>query len=458
MQGRFDSRVMRWSLGAVVCAFLSTTLSHGAQAEASAPADVLALMERVADHQLHQPVAFDIFSQRAGEPRWEITRVGWDGTILVRRPCLPRPLPTGLPDTWVRLMRLERDDVSFVELPEAAQAAWRQETGLSEANVTLIQMLDGATRGWEMGVLYHGLLALTEVSAKPVYRDALRVMGEANGWRLGDRIHHADDHVVGYLYLACHTWEPQVERLAGVQSRFDWIMAHKPGQPMTIEHGQERWTWCDALFMAPPVWARLSRITGDQRYVNFMDTEWWSVVDHLFSPEDNLFFRDATFFDRREANGSKVFWSRGNGWVVAGLVRVLDELPADYPARSRYVALFRAMVERIASLQPEDGLWRSSLLDPSRYPGPEVSGSALFCYALAWGVNRGLLDRAVYREPIMAAWAALVRHVRTDGHLGHIQQPAAQPGSAGATSTAPYGVGAFLLAGAEVHQLLSTHP
>lgn len=458
MHARLGVRIVRWSLSVGICACLSAGISRAAQAEAIAPAEVLALMERVADHQLHHPVSFDIFSQREAEPRWEITRVGWDGTILVRRPCLPRPLPTGLPDSWVRLMRLERDDVSFGELPEATQAAWRQETGLTEANVTLIQMLDGATRGWEMGVLYHGLLALAEVSGKPVYREALRVIGEANGWRLGERVHHADDHVVGYLYLACHDWDPQVERLAGVQSRFDWIMAHPPNQRMTIEEGQERWTWCDALFMAPPVWALLSRVTGDERYVSFMDTEWWSVVDHLYSPEDNLFFRDATFFDRREPNGAKVFWSRGNGWVLAGLARVLDELPADYPARSRYVALFRTMAERIVSLQPEDGLWRSSLLDPSRYPGPEVSGSAFFCYALAWGVNRGLLDRADYHEPVMAAWAALERHVRSDGHLGYIQQPAAQPGSAGVTSTAPYGVGAFLLAGAEVHRLLSKTP
>ena len=158
-------RLRFWSVG--ICACLSAGISRGAQAEAIAPAEVLALMVRVADRQLHYPVAFDIFSQSEAESRWEITRVGWDGTILVRRPCLPRPLPTGLPDSWVRLMRLERDDVSFVELPEAVQAAWRQETGLTKANVTLIQMLDGATRGWEMGVLYHGLLALAEASGKP---------------------------------------------------------------------------------------------------------------------------------------------------------------------------------------------------------------------------------------------------------------------------------------------------
>ena len=417
--------------------------------------DVLNVMERAADWQLAHPVSFDVFSETATGGGWELTRVGWDGTLLSRRTCAVRPEPTGLPAPWLRLARLERGDVSFSEMPVAAQAAWLKETAQPASAVTLIQMHDGATRGWEMGVLYQGLLALESLSRKPVYTVALRHIGQANAWRLGERIHHADDHVVGYLYLAFFERERAAEQLAGVQSRLDWIVRHPPSHRMDIAAGQERWTWCDALFMAPPVWARLARLTGNPSYLAHMDREWWATTDHLYSPKERLFFRDASFLDRREANGAPVFWSRGNGWVLAGLARVLDEMPADFPSRGRYVELFREMAGRIASLQHEDGMWRSSLLDPSAYPEPEVSSSAFFCYALAWGLNQGLLAEEEVRPVVLRTWHALSRRVGPDGHLGYIQLPSARPGSATERSTAPYGVGAFLLAGAEMHRLLS---
>jgi rhamnogalacturonyl hydrolase YesR len=415
---------------------------------------VLTVMERAADWQLAHPVSFDVFSERPEVGGWELTRISWEGTVLSRRPCAVRPDPAGLPEPWLRLARLERDDVSFSEMPAAVQAAWLQETGLSASLVTLIQMHDGSTRGWEMGVLYHGLLALEALSPKPVYGAALRHLAQANAWRLGERIHHADDHVVGYLYLALYERERVPEQLAGVQSRFDWILRHPPTHRMDIGAGQERWTWCDALFMSPPVWARLARLTGDPAYLAHLDREWWATTGHLYSPRENLFFRDASFLARREANGAPVFWSRGNGWVLAGLARVLDELPADAPSRGRYVELFQAMAGRIAPLQHEDGLWRSSLLDPAAYPEPEVSSSAFFCYALAWGINRGLLPADTVQPAVLRAWSALAARVGPEGHLGYIQLPSARPGSATAQATAPYGVGAFLLAGAEVHQLL----
>ncbi len=427
----------------------------GSSAAEPAPAGIVRIMERVADWQLANPIGFDIYSQRPGDKRQQLTRVGWNGAILR---SLTRGAPeqsSPLPAAWLQLARAERDDITFCALPDAARNAWLDKTGCAPADITRIQMLDGSTRGWEMGALYHGLLALDTVSTNKTYRAALRAIGEANDWRLGERVYHADDHIVGYAWLAFYEETRAPLIITGVQSRFDWIMSHPDAQPMTIKSGQQRWTWCDALFMAPPVWARLARMTGDRAYLDYMDREWWAVAAHLYASDEHLFFRDATFFDRREANGAKIFWSRGNGWVLAALARVLDEMPADYPTRQKYIALYRDMAARIAALQPADGLWRSSLLDPAAYPGPEVSSSAFFCYAFAWGINRGHLDRARYAPLVLKTWNALVACVQPDGHLGFIQQPGAAPGNAGADSTAPYGVGAFLLAGAEVHKLVS---
>ncbi len=156
----------------------------------------------------------------------------------------------------------------------------------------------------------------------------------------------------------------------------------------------------------------------------------------------------------REQNGQKVFWSRGNGWVIAGLVRVLEHLPHDYPNFQRYLDLFLEMSETISSIQQTDGFWKVSLLDPESFPGGETSGSALFCYALAWGINHGYLPEDRYLPIVLKSWKALSGAVNTSGKLGWVQPMGVDPQLTQYKYTDVFGVGAFLLAGSEVVRLL----
>ena len=205
--------------------------------------------------------------------------------------------------------------------------------------------------------------------------------------------------------------------------------------------------------MAPPAWIRLWAATGSTAYLDFAVARWWVTSDYLYDKEEHLYFRDSSYFDRREQNGRKVFWSRGNGWVMAGLVRMLQFLPGDHPARPRFVAQYREMAEKILSCQQADGFWRASLLDPASYPMQETSGTGFYCYALAWGARAGLLDRARFAPAVRRAWTALASCVNAEGKLTHVQPVGATPVTFDAGSTEPYGVGAFLLAGSEVRRL-----
>jgi rhamnogalacturonyl hydrolase YesR len=312
--------------------------------------------------------------------------------------------------------------------------------------------------GWVQAAGYAGMMALAGISGDTKYRDAMLAMGETNGWQPGARMYHADDQCVGQTYAELYFRHRDPKMIAPMRERFDAILAKPSAAPsldfaLPDKKALEQWSWCDSLFMAPPTWLRLYAATDDQRYLDFAVTNWWRTTDYLYDKDEHLFFRDSSYFKKTEANGKKVFWGRGNGWVMGGLVRMLQYLPANHPDRPRFEQLFNDMAEKILTCQQPDGLWRASLLDPRSYPLKETSGSSFYTYALAWGVNQGLLDRAKFEPAVRKAWTALVSCVEADGELTHVQPVGSDPKKYADDSTAPYGVGAFLLAGSEVYRL-----
>jgi rhamnogalacturonyl hydrolase YesR len=316
------------------------------------------------------------------------------------------------------------------------------------------------SRSWQQGAFWVGMTHFADVSGEKRFIGAILDMGKANAWTPGPRPYHADDHVIGQSYLWAAKHGAGAEALAPLRATFDSILAnpavaHLSFVPATNYESTvclRRWCWCDALFMSPPAWVELSKQTGDPRYTEFAMAEFWATTDFLFDPAEKLFFRDSRFFERRDDQGRKQFWSRGNGWVFAGIANILDVLPKDSPHRPRMERLFRDMAVRLKTLQKTDGYWPPSLLAPENSPA-ETSGTGFYVYGLAWGVNRGLLDAAEYRSSIDLGWAALTRAVAKDGRLGWVQQVSDRPDSVAETDTQYYGVGAFLLAASEVAAL-----
>ena len=300
---------------------------------------------------------------------------------------------------------------------------------------------------WTFAALYDGLLAASKTTGDRRYHDRVLEVAEENHWTLGPRFAHADDEAIGLTYLTYYAEQRDQDRLTPTREELDRLLA-RPDDPET-----NLWWWCDALYMAPPVLAQLSIATGDSNYLKFMDHEWWLTSAALYDPNEHLYFRDKRFLTQHEANGQKIFWSRGNGWVLAALALVLQRMPEQFPDRDKYVTQYREMAERVAGLQQSDGLWRASLLDPEAYPTPEISGSAFFTYAMAWGINTGLLDRKKYTPVVTRAWAGLLTHVYENGRLGSIQPIGGEPGKYKPSSSYVYGVGAFLLAGSELSNL-----
>lgn len=316
-------------------------------------------------------------------------------------------------------------------------------------------MKRGKDDDWTYGALYTGMMALSQIADSTKYHDAMVEMGRRHGWKPASRVYHADDHCVCQTYLELYLQDRDPAMLGPTRERFDHILSHPSTNSLqfTTKGATDRWSWCDALFMGPPTWLRLYSATGDRRYLDFMDREWRATSDYLYDAEEHLYFRDSTYFEKREANGKKIFWSRGNGWVMAGLARVLQVVPPEHPQRKVYEQQFKEMAASILKVQQPDGLWRSSLLDPESYPLKETSGSGFYTFALAWGVNRGLLDRVRFEPAVRKGWQALVECVTPEGKLEHVQPIGADPKKFDPAHSDVYGVGAFLLAGSEVYRL-----
>jgi rhamnogalacturonyl hydrolase YesR len=308
---------------------------------------------------------------------------------------------------------------------------------------------------WIWATMYAGYAEFAAVSKRGAeYIDAAMAMGKKCAWTppLDPKApFHADNLAIGQTILDLHAINPNAVPLDPLKSRVDSLIAElnaKAGDPNHLT-----WWWCDALFMAPSVLARLSEVTGDPKYLDAMDKEWDKVAALLYDKEENLYIRDKRYIGSKTKNGKKVFWARGNGWVAMGLARVLQAMPRDYPARSKYEAVFRDLMAKIASVQSQDGSWRTSLIDPDEYPNSEASGTAFFNYAMAWGINHGYLEREKYLPVVAKAWSALLAMRRADGQLGYVQSVDDKPGQSFANGTQLYASGGFLLAALELQKL-----
>lgn len=311
---------------------------------------------------------------------------------------------------------------------------------------------------WTNGAFYAGLYAAWETTGSRKIYKAMVDMGEQNEWKPGPRLHHADDHVICQTYMDLYRKEKKEYMIKPFVEMMDKFMS----TPYPVKDIQRvTWWWCDALFMAPPAYVKLGVTLKDNKYLELNDKLFAECYDLLYDKEESLYARDIRYKWNepgievlKESNGKKIFWSRGNGWVLAGLVRVLQELPADYPKRSFYEKNFKEMAARIITLQQPDGLWRASLLDPGAYPGGEASGSGFFCYAIAWGINNGVLDKSTYLPVVEKAWVGLNSLIQPDGRVGWTQPIGADPRkNFSSESWEVYGTGAFLLAGSEVIKL-----
>ncbi len=312
---------------------------------------------------------------------------------------------------------------------------------------------------WTRAVYFEGLMALHSIYPDNRYLDYAHDWANGFGWgmrRDNTTTRNADNYCCAQTYIDLYRLTPEPRMLTKTKALANMLV----NTPRKSD-----WTWIDAIQMVMPLLAKLSRETGRREYA---DKAWemyqWtrdSLAGGLFNKAEGLWWRDKDFVPPyKEPNGCNCYWSRGNGWVVAALVRVLDEISEDDPRREVYEQDLVAMCEALADCRREDGFWNVSLHDQTNFGGKELTGTALFVYGMAWGVRNGLLDRGEYLPLIAESWNAMVKDaVAADGRLGFVQGTGKEPkdGQPVTFESIPdfddFGTGCFLLAGTEVYKL-----
>ena len=222
------------------------------------------------------------------------------------------------------------------------------------------------------------------------------------------------------------------------------------------------WWWSDALYMVMPVMTKMYKLTGDTQYLDKLYANLLYADRIMLDEETGLYFRDARYVypKHKSVNGKKDFWARGDGWVLAGLAKVLQDMPKDYQHYQFFVDKYQKLAKAVAEIQQPEGYWTRSMMDPDHAPGPETSGTAFFTYGMLWGVNNGYLNKKEYKKVIDRAWTYLTETaLQADGKVGYVQPigERAIPGqTVDANSQANFGVGAFLLAACEYDKYLTT--
>jgi unsaturated rhamnogalacturonyl hydrolase len=310
---------------------------------------------------------------------------------------------------------------------------------------------------WVQGPFINGLLAVSKLPGGKKYGDSVYKIGIQEKWGVIKTDWKANDHCTPQAWIELYEKKKQPVMIGEIRKELDNIIEVVSAQDDSLEFRKKnnmKWSWCDALFMSPPTYARMGKVTGNQKYFDFLNKWWWRVSAFYYDKNEHLYFRDETFFRKREPNGSKIFWSRGNGWVIGGLVRVLQYLPSNDPYRPEYEQQLREMCIKIKEIQGVDSLWHAGLLDPVAHKQVETSGSAFFVYGLAYALNNGIIDKKSFRPVVDKAWTALFKYVKPDGRFSGTQPIGDSPVKYDENFTMPYGVGAFLLAGSEMYQLL----
>jgi len=316
---------------------------------------------------------------------------------------------------------------------------------------------------WDDAAYFTGNMEAYKLLGKPQYLEFADKWARHNDWKgaketdktkwqyihYGETEQHVlfgDWQICFQTYLDLYTMAPQDYKIARAKE----VMSRE------CEMNEVNfWWWADALYMVMPVMTKLYKATGEIKYLDKLYQNFVWADKLMWDKDQHLYYRDGRYVypQHKTDTGKKDFWARGDGWVLAGLAKVLQDMPVLYEHRDLFVSRYKDLAEAVAQCQQPEGHWTRSMLDPEQAEGYETSGTAFFTYGLLWGINNGYLDESRYMPVVDKAWNYLTTiALQADSTVGYVQ-PIGDKAVKGQTlsvkSVTNFGTGAMLLAACE---------
>lgn len=320
---------------------------------------------------------------------------------------------------------------------------------------------------WDVAAYHTGNMEAYAITKNEAYRKYSEDWAEHNQWmgaksqnknewkysygERDDYVLFGDWQICFQTYIDLYNLDKDERKIARAKE----VMEYQMSTPKS-----DYWWWADGLYMVMPVMTKLYKVTNNKQYLEKLHEYFSHANSIMFDAEEKLYYRDAKYVypKHKSTSGKKDFWARGDGWVFAGLAKVLKDLPKDDSHRGEYIAKYKGMANAIKKYQQPEGYWTRSIMDPVHAPGAETSGTAFFTFGLLWGINNGYLDKAEYLQVAIKSWNYLSKTaLQSDGKVGYVQPigERAIPGQVvDRNSTSNFGVGAFLLAASEMYRYL----
>ncbi len=323
---------------------------------------------------------------------------------------------------------------------------------------------------WDNAAYHTGNIAAYQITGKEEYKDYSVNWAEKNQWKGATSDNKAEwkySYGESPEYVLFGDWQICFQTyidLFNMSEDKDSSMIARAIEVMEYEMSTDKndyWWWADGLYMVMPVMTKLYHVTGNDLYLEKLYEYFKYAQSIMYDEETGLFFRDAKYVypKHKSANGKKDFWARGDGWVFAGLAKIIQDMPKDYEHKAEFVEIYKKMAVSLKGMQQAEGYWTRSIIDPEHAPGPETSGTAFFTFGYLWGINNGVLSKEEYQPVIEKSWTYLTTvALQEDGRIGYVQPigERAIPGQqVDENSTSNFGVGAFLLASSEMYKFVS---
>ncbi len=327
---------------------------------------------------------------------------------------------------------------------------------------------------WIRGTYYAGVMACYLATGDETYLKQSNDLCESLNWKLPTLppVHPASGVnllTVGQTMLQSYMVEREKKKIRSIIKHLNDPDIRNPVSNPGKWYYEEGRRYVDGLFTGPPTLTMLYSVTGDEKYLQWMEACFWDIYGKLYDTDENLFYRDKRFFpealeerkndptwkgnEQVTAAGKKVIWSRGNGWAFAGIARILEYLPMEHANYPRYEQVLASMAKALKKCQSEEGFWYPNLADPEYAPFKETSGTSFFIYGLAYGINNGILAREEYLPVVKKAWKSVTDEISAEGKLQWGQKVGDRPVQLSKDDSHEYVSGTFLLAASEMYRM-----